>query len=495
MRVVTRSSNSSRHRFPVCDVAIVGGGFSGSMVATHLLRSPDHPASVALIEKGPEFGRGVAYRGASIQHLLNVPAAKMSAFPEDASHFVRWLESHPDSWIRAGLCNVSGTDFVPRAVYGEYVQDVLEEAIEESAGELHRLSDEVVDVQPYINGAMRITLASGEFVHARKVVLAVGNFPPGDPSLRDNHFHRSERYLHDPWSSENIALLASPGDVLILGSGLTGLDLLQRLQKEKTEGIIHVLSRRGLFPQSHRPAAAWPSFLDPGSYPQSARKLLRRIKDEVLVAQRQGVGWRSVIDALRPHNAAIWKGLPLSERRRFLRHLRPYWESHRHRAAERVLAVKTELERAGRLRCHRGRLKEIAERDDLLRVTFNAAGEEVKLNVSYVVNCTGPESNFQQLDDPLIVQLFARGLIRPDPLFLGLDVDEAGGVVDVQGRVSADVFTLGSPRKGKLMETTAVPEIRVQARDLAERLLSDLRDRRPMQEGDLAFDPAYEYHI
>ena len=180
---------------------------------------------------------------------------------------------------------------------------------------------------------------------------------------------------------------------------------------------------------------------------------------------------------MRPFTQEFWQGLDPRERARFLRRLRALWEPHRHRAAPEVLAVKEQMEQDGRLVCHRGRIERIGETSggSALEVVFRPAGEKEErrtLLVDYVVNCTGPECNYHRLGDPLVSELFGRGLARPDALLLGLDTADGGAVIDVAGKVSQRLFTLGSPQKGRLMETTAVPELRVQARDLALRLLA-----------------------
>lgn len=476
----------------IYDVAIIGAGFGGTMVAVHLAQALGPIGQIALIERTGRFGAGIAYGTSSSSHLLNVPAARMSAFPNAPNHFLHWLEQNPHTWIRAGLTGIGGGTFVPRSLYAEYLNSILK-AEEDHP---HLISRRAIDIQRLMDGTQRVVFSDGLSLLARKVVLALGNFPPGHPKLPDRHFHQSSRYLRDPWSTETLERLSAPGDILILGSGLTSLDLLQLLQRRKHEGMIHVLSRRGLFPQPHQLAPAWQLALSGDELPRTVRGLLRFLRAEVNHAMRQGVSWRAVVDGLRPHTQKLWLDFPMAERRRFLRHLRPYWESHRHRTAPQVLAVKTELERAGRLRCHRGRLLEISERDDHLKATFTSSGnaQTVTARLSYVINCTGPECNFQQLDDPLVVQLFARGLIRPDPLFLGLDVDPSGALINAYGRASRDLFTLGSPRKGQLMETTAVPEIRVQAVQLAEQLIEDLHE--PLtSSGRNELDPAYTFEI
>ena len=467
---------------PAYDVVIIGAGFSGSLTAIHLLSDTGRgqpPLRVALIEKElSAFGRGVAYGTPCSRHLLNVPAGKMGAFPDRLDHFLNWLQSHPVELAAVGLDEVSAGAFVPRVLYGKYVAALLQEAENHAHDHFRRIAGEAVDIVPVEggDGALRVELADGRRVRAERVVLALGTFPPGDPRLRDTRFHRSPRYLYSPWSGETHERLAGPGDALILGSGLTGLDLLLTLKDRKRVGTLHVISRHGLFPQPHRPGLApWPAFLRTGELPKTARTMLRVLRAEIRRAVAAGADWRAVIDSLRPFTQEFWQGLSRPERSRFLRHLRALWEPHRHRAAPEALAVKDALERDGRLVCHRGRIERIAETDggSSLEVTLQprgGGGQRETLRVNYVVNCTGPECNYHRLGDPLIANLFARGLARPDDLMLGLDTAPNGEVRDVQGALQGRLFTLGSPQKGRLLETTAVPELRVQARDLAVRL-------------------------
>ncbi len=466
---------------PSYDVVIIGAGFSGSLTAVHLMASAggEPPASVALVEKEfSAFGRGVAYGTPCPRHLLNVPAGKMGAFPDRLDDFQRWLEAHPEETTALGLNQVDAGTFAPRVLYGKYVASLLDEATAHSEGRLRRIAGEAVDIAPVDTngGPLRVELADGRRLRAGRVVLALGTFPPGDPRLRDVRFHRSPRYLYSPWSAETHERLAAAGDVLILGSGLTGLDLLLTLKGRKREGVLHVLSRRGLFPARHQAGlAVWPAFLRAGELPTTVRAMLRLIRAQVAEAKAAGGDWRAVIDSLRPFAQEFWQGLDRAEQSRFLRHLRALWEPHRHRAAPEVLAVKEELEGDGKLVCHRGRIERITEVDggSALEVIFlprGKEGERKTLRVNYVVNCTGPECNYHRLGDPLVANLFARGLARPDALMLGLDVAAGGAVRDVNGTASRRLFTIGSPQKGRLMETTAVPELRVQARETARRL-------------------------
>ncbi len=481
----------------VCDVAIIGAGFTGSMTAVHLLADAQLDITVALIEREDRFGQGVAYGTKEASHLLNVPTGKMSAYPDEPLHFYEWLRGHEAECAAVGIHEVEPTTFAPRCLYGKYLQALLAEA-ESRSGRLMRLRGEAVDVQPLLGGSIAVTLGDGRRVLTGKVVLALGVFPPGDPPLPDQDFLKSPAYLSTPWSAETRATLAEPGDVLILGSGLTALDLLLTLRKHKREGAIHVLSRRGLFPQAHRAGGSHPPFVEASKLPTTLREAVRLVRREIAEAARQGVDWRAVVDSLRPFTQAIWQNLSLKERRRFLRHLRPIWESHRHRAAPQALAVKEELEREGRLFCHRGRLVSILpSADKMLDITFRSYGRpDIETHrCRYVINCTGPECNYHKLNDPLIERLRARKLILADPLRLGLEVSPSGILNNGRG-VAEQIFALGSALKGRLLETTAVPELRVQAKALAATILADFAVCRPLAfASDYEPDPAFAYEI
>jgi uncharacterized NAD(P)/FAD-binding protein YdhS len=484
---------STRYEHSV-DVVIIGAGFSGTMAAVHLLRQTESPITVGLVERTSEFARGLAYRTRDMSHRLNVPAAKMGAFPDDIEGFYGWLQSRPDRLRAAGINSAYPGAFVPRTLYGEYLADLLAEA-EAISPRLQKIGAEAIDLVPLLSGSFRIEFVDAPPLIADQVVLALGNFPPGDPSLKNRAFHQSTRYLVDPWSDETRAKLSENGNVLVLGSGLTALDLLMSLSHSKPSGTIHVLSRRGLFPRPHLPVEAYPPFLHQDHLPSSVRMLCRLVRQEIKRAQANGKDWRGVVDSIRPLSQPIWRALSREDRRRFLRHLKAFWEPHRHRVAPEVLAIKESLETRGRLCCYRGRIVTIVETAKYLEVTFHQGGEHRSLRVSYVINCTGPECNYHKLKDPLIVQLFARGLIVPDPLFLGLDVGAGGAILNLLGERVKNLYTLGSPQKGILFETTAVPEIRVQAKDLATRILQQYRTRERATQEDLVPDPAYAYQI
>jgi uncharacterized NAD(P)/FAD-binding protein YdhS len=455
-----------------CNVAIIGGGFSGTTLAAQLLRHSGPSFSVVVIEKACLPGRGLAYGTESDSHLLNVPAKDMSAFPEDTGHFTRWAKLNFDRETQPG-------SFLPRRVYGRYLGDLLTDAVfPDQPPRLQWQRDEARAITSTGNGEIEIELQSGGRVLADKVVLALGNFPSSDPCLPGrNAAKRShdlpEIYFANPWSNASFAGVNQLDNILLLGSGLTAIDAAVELRWRGFTGTIHFLSRHGLSPHSHQAHAVWPSFWNEHS-PKSALGLLRLVRQQVREARRQGIDWRGVINSLRPVTAQVWQSLPEPEKRRFLRHLRPYWEVHRHRAAPEVAQLIVDEKSSRQIQLHAGRVTNYREDGRAVEITYRErrSGEERRVVVDRVINCTAPETDCRRLQDPLLSNLLARGKVRSDPLFLGLDVSAEGALINHKGAASESLYAVGPTRKGSLWESTAVPEIREQVRMLVEHLVN-----------------------
>ena len=453
------------------DVIVVGAGYSGTLVAVHLARAEAN-LRIALIERGKSAGRGVAYGTTDAKHLLNVRADQMGAFPDDSGHFYRWLQLHQSNLDAAGVTNLRPDAYIPRLVFGDYIQDLLREACERSHG-LEIFHDEIVDITRQNDGTFRLRSRDGKELKGAQVVLAVGNFPPG-ADLGTDKASKQSWFSNNPYSAETRAELAEPGDILIVGTGLTSLDVLMSLAPIKQEGKIHTLSRRGLFPQPHGAAATYQSFFDVGHLPKTAGDLLRQVRRQVQIAAGEGIDWRPVIDSIRPFNQAIWQNLSYVEQKRFLRHLRSFWDIHRHRCAPQVLAVKERLEAEQRLICHRGHILDLRPVENQVEVTYRPRGTQEKrtIIVRRVLSCTGPQPDYHKLDDPLVRRLLERDLLAPDPLRIGAYTDQDGRLRNQAGEPIHRLYTLGSPRMGSLFESIAVPELRGQASDIAKRILS-----------------------
>ena len=453
-------------KFPIFNVLIIGGGFSGTILAVQLLyRAPS--LKIAILERESLPGRGIAYGTHYTFHLLNLPADKMSAFAEQPEHFSRWAQANYDPSVQA-------RSFLPRSVYGRYMESLLSHAVANAPRESFTwVKDEALSLTRR-HGAFAVQTRNGPELRAESVVITTGNYPPSDPKIPG--LHRSDvHYVSYPWSSNALADLPAEGAVLLLGSGLTSMDITVALKSKGFKGQIYIISRRGLVPQPHRVATPWRDFWEP-NWPHTIREWVRLVRREVENASAKGWDWRAVVDALRPITQKIWSSLPIKERHRFLRHVRGYWEVHRHRAAPEIADMIADLIEDGQVRVYAGKILRYADHDNVAEVLFldRKKGTTDTLWVNRVINCTGPESDCRRIQDSLVTSLFVQGLARPDGLFMGLDVNETGALLDVNGRPSNLLFAVGPPRKGCLWETTAVPEIRAQASELAEGLLRSL---------------------
>lgn len=465
----------------IVNVAIVGGGFSGTMLAIQLLRR--HPSiRVGVVERGSLPGRGLAYSTENLDHLLNVRAENMSAFPDQPDHLVRWARQHYDPEFQPG-------SFLPRAVYGRYITSLLRAATEQNRNRLQWLHDQVLCLAPK-NELLSLQLKSGQELQAETVVLALGNSAPPDlniPGLTAD----ARCYAPSAWSRTALDGLTEQEDVLLIGSGLTSVDMAIALHGRSFKGKIYIVSRRGLLPQTHRSSAPRPSFSSE-DFPRTTRSLLRLIRHQARMEEEKGGDWRSVMQALRSVTSQIWSSLPQHERACFLRHARPYWEVHRHRVAPEIGAKLAAMMEQGQVQVHAGRVTRYSEHGDVAEVTFRERGRDRHrvLRVNRVINCTGSESDCRRVNDPLLLSLIGQGLVRPDPLFIGLDVDANGALLNASGIASPALYAIGPARKGRLWESIAVPELRVQAAELAEHLVRQTGDVEQPAGGDRCPDLA-----
>jgi uncharacterized NAD(P)/FAD-binding protein YdhS len=443
-------------------VAVIGGGFSGVAVAAQLLRR-GRPVRVLLVNRFGPLGRGVAYRTRIETHVLNVPAAGMSALPEEPEHFLRWAQG------RNGA--VAPDTFVSRRIYGEYLESVLRES-ESAAGPaaLERVVGEVLDAAAD-RGCVSLTFADGSRRQADRVVLALGNYSPANPAVEGSEFYASDRYVRDPWIRGSLDVVRPGETVLMLGTGLTTLDITLDLAGRGVALPLRAVSRHGLLPQPHAPSRMGseppPELLE---LPTTARGLFGAVRR---ASRAPGADWRGVIGALRSATPGIWEELYLAERSRFLRHVRPYWDVHRHRAAPATWQSIDRMRRSGEFQVRAGRVVRYETTPDGVRVLVRPRGQS-KLEaifVDRVVNCTGPSSDVARIGDPLLDALCRRGLAVPDPLRLGLEVSDDLALLAADGRPSERLFLVGPLLKARFWEATAVPELRRHARAVAERLL------------------------
>ena len=440
------------------EVMIVGGGFSGTMAAAELAR---RGVRVLLVEGSGRAGRGTAYSTREAAHLLNVPAALMSA----------WADA-PDDFVAAGH---EPEAFVPRREFGDYLRAILDQAVASGLVEVAEASA----VAAVRGGAgWSVTLDDGRAVDAAALVLAQGNQPPEPMRVAEGISPRL--FVNNPWREDAQAAIArlvgadgkqGGGDALILGTGLTMVDMVLSLDEAGHRGRIVALSRRGQVPRAH--GEYQPAAVELGEVPTGNVLALWRC-----LRRRAGaVGWRAAVDALRPHSHAIWAAFDATQRGRFLRHARPWWDVHRHRIAPEVSARLKRLIGEGRLEIVAGRVTRMREAGGQIAVAIARRGqahpptpsrerEGEKFGVAF--NCTGPLGAIGRTKDPLLRQMIADRLVAIEPLGIGL-------VVDGASRAGKRLWALGPLTKGKYWEIVAVPDICHQVAEVADDIAKELR--------------------
>lgn len=457
-------------------IAIIGAGFSGAALACRLLASaPRFPLDLLLINRSGEMARGLAYGTASPHHLLNVPAAQMTLDADDPDGFVRFARRRETAMTRAS--------FVSRQRFGEYLSWSLEQAerraLRSRGPQLERLVGQVVSAEPEAGG-WTLQLGDGRQRRADAVVLALGHFRPRWP-LPDatcRAIAGDRRVINDPWAIDHVPRGDGRRPIVMLGTGLTMLDGLISLRADGHDAPVIALSRRGLQPSAHRGQAVPPPVNSLLAVRLSSERrtvaMLRAVRAEMRRIAAIGGDWRDVFSALRKATPDLWQRLPVVERRRFLRHLQPWWDAHRHRCAPGIDAFRqAEIDR-GRLSVQAGKLCSVQPTDAGLQLQWRPRGGSTlqTLEAAALINCTGPTSDLTRIADPLVTQLRVDGRIVADELNLGLRVDANNQPLDAQGQASPGLYYVGPLLRARDWEATAVPELRLQADRLAARLMA-----------------------
>lgn len=440
------------------DIALIGGGASGTLVAIHLLRQARAPTRVALVEPGTP-GRGVAYGTDFDEHLLNVPAARMSVDPDAPSDFLDYLQG-----VDAAA---TAATFAPRRVYAAYLADRFAAArVEARHAMLDVVPSRVVDAEPDASG-VRLRLDDGRVLRAAHAVIALGNTPRPLPVAA------APGRVVASWDYAALKAIDAGHDVTIVGAGHSMVDVVLSLSAQGHRGRIDVLSRTARLPLPHARTHGACDFDATALLPLPLRARLRTLRKAMHEAAEAGVSWQDVMDRVRPQVRALWATLDDADRRRFLRHVVRSWDVHRHRIAPHVHDRLEALRRSGQLTVHRGRLQSVEEAGGQMRVQAAAAdGQTLRWSCDVLVNAVGLQTQATRMGHAVLDALFARGDARPGPLGIGLDTDADAAVLRADGNAQARLHAIGSLRIGTLWETIAVPELRQDAQALAMRLLA-----------------------
>ncbi len=455
-------------------VAVIGAGFSGVAVATRLLQSRSAgPLQVVLIDRPASFGRGVAYSARSWHSLLNVPASNMSLEEEAPDDFVDYARTRGYRDARAA--------YLPRALYGDYLEDRLQRAVHQAATgkQLLRRYGSVVDLARRADDrGWQLTLDNATHIEADRVVLALGHAPPATPR-EIARLVGTPWYAPDPWSLR--AHCSAPRRVLLVGSGLTAVDAAWELsQRAFPPREIVMISRHGLLPreqaaQRDLPRALARQLTSDLLAATTLRLVVRTTRDAIRHADRLGIDWRAVITALRDVVPLVWRNLADRERARFLRHVRPHWDAARHRLPAPVAAEMQELIRDGRVRVVAGRIISTVLGPDGVTIGIRARGTtQISFwDFDQVINCTGPGAIRERHSEPLIRRALAAGILTTDAQELGISLDDDGRPVDAAGAVTRGLFYLGPWQRARDWEGTAVRELRRSAARISESILTE----------------------
>lgn len=452
-------------------IAIIGGGISGVLSLIQLEKQSSQELSVSIFNKELPLFRGRAYQTYSERHRLNVAARNMSVYPDRPGHFSDWVKK------QAGYSSIEKNhidfSYLPRNLYGKYLDEIYENFFKQKRQDFKTeiLDKEVVSLKKE-NGIFRIGCRDGSFCHSKKVILASGNQLPRDPLPGSHPFISSSLYFANPWTEKCVSELSGNEPVLIIGTGLTMVDVVLGLTEKNFSGKIMAISPKGFHILPHRPYHPYTGILEEIKKPYILSDLFILFRKHVKLARMQNKYGETVVDAIRPVTQEIWQQLSLRERKSFMSHVRHLWGVARHRLPADIFETIHQLISEGRLKIIAGRIQDIREENGLATVNVRLRGESEnsKYEVQRVINCTGPEADPERFDSALFRQLLQEGMIAVDEMRLGVRADSFYNAISAAGSADPDFFVMGSLLRGTLWETTAVPELRVQAEVIAKRI-------------------------
>lgn len=437
-------------------IAIVGGGISGTLTVLNCIKQNKAPLKIIWFDAKKQFCKGLAYTTTNDHFLLNVRANNMSIFADEPTHFVNWLGQHHPEF--------NANDFVSRKLFGEYVTATFENLKHTNPSvSIEKIEEEVIDIQKTEVG---FELKTSQTYTAKKIVLALGNFLPAHPASKSKDFISSGNYFQNAFHPDLAQHFAHKKNITIIGSGLTMIDVLICLHDHSYTGKINIISPHAYIPQAHnnKPLPNVKPFIEEHKV-YRLTELLSIVNTQLKKAKKESLNPHSVIDAMRPHLQFIWLNFTLFEKQQFLRHLRHKWGVARHRAPAQTMAVFNEMLSAGSINLIKGRIYDILKTGNEFEVFYSdSKSKQQTLKTECIINCTGPESNYLKIPSILVQNLIKNKLLEPDFVNYGIKADK-------NGEIAPNIYTLGPPLKGVLWESIAVPEIRLQAKELATKII------------------------
>lgn len=461
-------------------ISIVGGGFAGTMLAVQLIEQATQPLKIQIINKNMRnMARGVAYHPYSKTQLLNVPTAKMSAFPDRPTHFLDWVMQQP-KYQNAPQSLVANA-FLPRYFYGNYLVEVWEKAQQLAAQKglsIELIEALVTDINIAEAHQVQIELNKERWLNTDYCVLATGNNIPRNPNIANQAFYQSPHYFQNPWKKESVEGLAANSNVLIVGNGLTMVDTVLGLLENDFHGTIYSLSPNGFNILPHRHGGVqYTQLAEELDVKSGLTDLVKLVNKHIKQVRGFGISAEPIIDSFRPFTHQIWQNLNDTEKQCFMNRLRHLWGVARHRIPLHIHDHLQQLRINGQLKIISGKLLDIQEKEGAISVKYydKKDKKEASMQVVRVINCTGPETDLSKTTDNFLSNALNKGYLTQDALKLGLCTDvKTFQIRQKNGTTSPHFLTLGSNLKGELWESTAANELRAQAKQLANFLVSGI---------------------
>lgn len=440
-------------------VAIVGGGFTGAVLAIHLAkrRRGKDAVRIILFEPRDRLGPGLAYSTTEPTHRINVPAGKMTVYPDDPESFVRFatdagaFAQDPDAFAASGL------PYPRRSVFGDYVTAQITPYLH--SGVIEHRKTSVSAIEKTASGWL-LRGQDGGTVSADVAVIAVSHPAPTVPSafatLKDH-----PKFIADATRDSALDSISASDSILLVGNGLTSADVIATLKAKGHNGSILAISRRGLRSRGHAVSDQEPfgDFLSPPSV--RASDLLHRVRITLRQAQDAGLSWHAVLDALRAQGQEIWQALPIAERRRLARFVRPFWDVHRFRIAPQVEHVLNDAIKAGQLSIRAGSVKSavLAGQGFEVRLRSPKAHLPSSLYVDAIIVTTGPAHGGILTSQPFLDGLHNAGVLSNCETGLGIACDLNAVARDQHGVAVPGMFIAGPLARGTFGELMGLPQV------------------------------------
>lgn len=455
-------------------VVIVGGGFAGALTAIKLLDRTEVPLSITILEPRAELGRGVAYSTTEAVHLVNGPASTFSLHPEEPDHLVRWLVGNGARYGWKPPADIAAS-FPPRYLYGTYVRDELNRAVASArAGSTFRHVGASATNLVSAPHKVRIVTSAGQTLEADEVILALGVFqPPLNP--REASVADHPAFAASPWDAGALDRLVDAHEILLIGASLSMVDAVASMEARGFRGRYLAISRRGQLIEDRRNAELERDFLAEGPLPTTAQSLLSLVKAERRALAAASKDWQSLPLAIRPYVLLLWQKADDTERLRFSRHLRAFWDVTAHRAAPDSYRAVTDAMAEGRFRHQPARLLALKPSGAMIAATLKARSGTHRQSFGGVIDCRGHQlHDWRRIADPFVRSLVESGEVRPHSTGFGIDATPEGDVISEEGRVHRNISAIGHPLRGVAWESSSITEQRTQAIALADRILSKL---------------------